>query len=173
MIEDDWGSKGISLRKIAVLARDRAAFDELCRGFLITHGATPHPAHAPMRTRDGNGGAGETTGEVIITAFPIRRRPNNELPFVSVGRIDGNDIALADETVSKFHAFIKETPAGFLVQDARSRNGTTVEGQVVPQRGAGPPTKLVSGHNVRFGSVTTTFLDAGALSDLARQLYGS
>jgi hypothetical protein len=172
MNDSDFGSHGIALR---VLARQALSVDELTerygRGFIVTHGRPPHPVLAPMRTRDSSGestGEDDVTGELRIVVFPVRQRPSSLHPFVSIGRIDGNDIALADETISKFHAFIKESPEGFFLQDARSRNGTVLENATVPQRGAGAPVKLASGQSIRFGGVSTTVLDATAVLDLAR-----
>jgi hypothetical protein len=174
-VEDrDFGSHGISLR---VLARAQLSVDDLAtrygRAFIVTHGKPPHPVLAPMRTRDDisreHPAEDEVTGELRIVVFPVRQRPSSLHPFVSIGRIDGNDIALADETISKFHAFIIESPDGsFVLQDARSRNGTILENAPVPPRGTGAPVPLVSGQTIRFGGVSTTFLDAPGVLDLAR-----
>jgi pSer/pThr/pTyr-binding forkhead associated (FHA) protein len=106
-----------------------------------------------------------------MTAYPLVRRPVSTFPFVSIGRVDGNDVALVDECVSKFHAYVKEQPDGVFLQDARSRNGCTVDGHPVAVRGQGPPTKLKSGARVAFGAVATTFYDADGVIALARRLF--
>ncbi|HEY4222722.1 MAG TPA: FHA domain-containing protein [Myxococcota bacterium] len=168
----DWGPHGLPLARFANDALALTVAEFVVRygpGFLITHTRSAHPAHGPTRTRDFDDGA-ESTGEMRVIAYPIRRRPKSEHAFVSVGRINGNDIAIADETVSKFHAFLRETPDGFTVQDARSRNGTTVEGAPVPGRGLGPPTLLLPSQSVRFGGVTTIFMTPAGLIELARKL---
>lgn len=105
-----------------------------------------------------------------VAVFPIKRLATSQFPFVSIGRLDGNDIALGDPTVSKFHAYLKadESGAFVLLQDGRSQNGTFVDGLGVAQRHVGPPTLLTSGQNVRFGSVSLAYLDAQAVMRLAQ-----
>ena len=165
----DWPSSGLPLRTIAADARSLApaAFEaRYARAFLVWHRSLSISAKGPMRTRSASGDTG--TGELVLVAFPVRRRPTSEHAFVAIGRLDGNDIALFDETLSKFHAYVKEGPERtFVIQDGKSRNGTSVDEVPVAPRGAGPPTLLKSGQMVRFGSVTTTFLDASALVALA------
>lgn len=105
-----------------------------------------------------------------LVVFPVRRLATSQFPFVSIGRLEGNDVALGDPTVSKFHAYLKldDNGAFTLLQDGRSQNGTYVDGQPVAQRHDGPPTMLVSGMNVRFGSVSLTYLDAASVMRLAK-----
>lgn len=107
-----------------------------------------------------------------IFLYPVRRRADSDLAFVSIGRLAGNDLAVRDDTVSKFHAYIKADPdaegAFVLLQDGRSRNGTFVDGVRVARRGEGPPTVLRAGQHVRFGSVSMSFVDATALLQLVR-----
>jgi hypothetical protein len=136
--------------------------------FLLVHGR-PHPASGvPMQTRSVDALDG-ITGEFMVAAMPIRRRAESQNAFIGVGRLNGNDIPLSDETVSKFHAYFKEDGGRWVVQDARSRNGTAVDNTPVAARGEGPPTPLSVGQAVRFGSVATTFLDAEALVTLAQR----
>ena len=171
---------GLSLKDLAADARglDLAAFQaRYASAFFIRHGSSKTTPHAPLRTGNashaGSGegatvaGHEEATGDIVIIAMPIRKQPLSEHPFIGVGRLAGCDVAIFDETVSKFHAYVKEQPAGtWLLQDAKSRNGTTVEGRPVAPSGAGPPTLLASGQAVRFGSVTTTFMDAATVMTL-------
>lgn len=105
-----------------------------------------------------------------VVVFPVKRLATSQFPFVSIGRLDGNDIALGDPTVSKFHAYLKadESGAFVLLQDGRSQNGTFVDGLEVAQRHVGPPTLLTTGENVRFGSVSLAYLDAQAVMRLAQ-----
>lgn len=103
-----------------------------------------------------------------FVVFPIQKRPDAPFDFVSVGRAPGNDIVLGDASVSKFHAYLRETEEGFVVQDGGSRNGTTRNGVPVAARGQGKPTLLAPGDQVKFGAVTLTFLHADGLFDLLR-----
>lgn len=106
-----------------------------------------------------------------LLVFPVRKRPDSQLPFVSIGRIEGNDIVLPSEGVSKFHAYIKPDPSGTslaLLQDGRSTNGTFVDGERVARRGEGPARTLRAGAQVRFGNISMVLLDLDGLVALAR-----
>lgn len=172
----DWPSTGLALHALAKDARTLAlaGFEaRYARAFFICHRSPSTVPKAPMRTRAAASVEGGT-GELVIVTYPVRRRPESDLAFIGIGRLDGNDIAIFDDTLSKFHAYVKEGPERtFTIQDGKSRNGTTVDDVAVAPRGAGPPTILKSGQRVRFGSVTTTFLDATAVVALAARLTRS
>jgi hypothetical protein len=98
--------------------------------------------------------------------------------MITVGRTRNNDIVLPDESVSKFHAFFRESrtvesepePGVLFLQDAGSRNGTQIEGRVVPVARQGDPASVGPGARIRFGLVELTFLDAGGLRELVKHL---
>jgi DNA-binding NtrC family response regulator len=50
------------------------------------------------------------------------------LPSVRLGSAADNDVVLGDPTVSRFHAEIRSTPAGLVVRDQGSTNGTFCDG---------------------------------------------
>ena len=78
---------------------------------------------------------------------------------------------MPDVSISRFHAFVKEGGnGGWVMQDAGSTNGTTVNGQSVARQGHGPAAELSSGDDVRLGQLDLTFLDVEALLSFARQL---
>lgn len=122
------------------------------------------------RTRTDNG---ERSPAMRVLVFPIVRALNSPREEVSVGRGDGNDIMLRDETVSDLHALLIPAGTGYCVQDEGSRNGTAVEGVPVAARGKGPPTELRLGQTVKFGGLNTTFVDAAGLMDLVHRFKGS
>ncbi|HTQ19239.1 BTAD domain-containing putative transcriptional regulator [Mycobacterium sp.] len=65
-----------------------------------------------------------------------------------IGRLDDNDIVLADdEDVSRHHAVIIDTGAGFVIYDSRSTNGVEVQNQRI--RGSA---NLADGHRIRIGN---------------------
>lgn len=65
-----------------------------------------------------------------------------------IGRLDDNDIVIADdEDVSRHHAVIIDTGAGFVIYDSRSTNGVEVQGQRI--RGSAV---LADGNRIRVGS---------------------
>jgi hypothetical protein len=94
--------------------------------------------------------------------FPIRKTERSLIErFYSVGQTRNNDVVVRDVSVSKFHAFFQHDAAGgFVLQDARSTNGTFVNGVRVPAQGEGQPVALSSGDRVRFGAVELSFLSA-------------
>lgn len=118
------------------------------------------------------GDPGAATGPTTMYVMPVVKHRASTLAFISVGRLDGNDIAIADDSISKFHAFIKEKDGVFTLQDGGSRNGTTVNGEPVAPRGEGPPTVLSSRASVRFGVVHTSFMNAADLLELAKRIIG-
>ena len=70
---------------------------------------------------------------------------------LSIGRVPGNSLVLADQNVSRNHAVIRPAPGGWLIVDLNSMNGTTVNGARVTE------TLLHSGDRVVFGSTEATF----------------
>lgn len=110
------------------------------------------------------------TGEMSFLLYPIRKRRAGTLAFISVGRLEGNDIALADAAVSKLHASIREKDGVFTVQDESSRHGTFVDNRPVPARDAGPAVTLTPRCSVRFAAVNLVFLRASDVLDLARAM---
>ncbi len=88
---------------------------------------------------------------------------------VLVGRTETNDIALADLTVSKHHAFFKadEDAGRVLLTDTGSTNGTQVNGQPLPARQS---RYLHDGDQLSFGDVRFIFFSAEAFFDLLGSL---
>jgi pSer/pThr/pTyr-binding forkhead associated (FHA) protein len=103
-----------------------------------------------------------------VVIYVVRRKPESPFDWISIGRNDGNDIWVPHASVSRFHALLRETTGGgsgegMAVHDAKSANGSIVEGVKAPRAGDGPPIVLRAGMTVRFGDITATFLDAKAL----------
>jgi len=67
---------------------------------------------------------------------------------MTVGTAEGNDLVLADPTVSRYHLELQRRPDGILVVDAGSLNGTFV-GAVRVERALVPP-----GTSLRLGKTT-------------------
>lgn len=134
-------------------------------------GRKPHATcnvRSPLDDAPRSQSAIEERSELFV--YPLRKRVESELAFVSIGRLAGNDVAIRDETISKFHAYVKPDAFGsfVLLQDGRSRNGTFVDGARVARRGEGEPMLLASGQHVRFGSVSMSYLAADAVLELVR-----
>jgi hypothetical protein len=176
--------RGLTLSALAKASAglDDATFSSrFAPGFLMLKGqlnAVQGPAQTDIRPRaaivDGEARfEDENTSDVKILVFLLRRRPISTHDFISIGRVDGNDIALPDESVSKFHAYVKDIGGALHLQDARSRNGTMIGSQPVAARGAGPAVALQHGQVIQFGSVATTYHAASPLLALLRRISKS
>jgi pSer/pThr/pTyr-binding forkhead associated (FHA) protein len=68
-----------------------------------------------------------------------------------VGRDPDCDVPLVNRSVSRRHALVEKTSAGWVLRDLGSANGTSVNGARVPEA------PLASGASVRFGEVEALF----------------
>jgi hypothetical protein len=100
--------------------------------------------------------------------FRVARRASSTFDFVSVGRNEHNDVFLPDASVSRFHAYLRESDGRLAVLDAKSGNGTYVRGDRVPQQGQGAAVLVLSGDSVRFGDVHGVLLDVAGLFRLVQ-----
>lgn len=72
---------------------------------------------------------------------------------VTVGRGEQADVTIDDASLSRVHARFQSTPAGVVVMDLDSRNGTFVNEERVERR------LLVDGDQVRLAMVDGHFTD--------------
>lgn len=89
---------------------------------------------------------------------------------VTIGRAKNNDVTLDDDSVSRFHAYIRPDVDAkqWAIVDADSSNGTFVN---MVRLKAGQARTLENGAAVRFGDVQTTFLTPeGLLAHLERMV---
>ena len=84
----------------------------------------------------------------------LQRLAGEEL---SIGRDEGNDLVLPDASVSRLHARLMRTPAGYVLEDLDSTNGTFVEQQRVTRR------LLAGDETIRVGSFLFKFLRANCI----------
>jgi SARP family transcriptional regulator, regulator of embCAB operon len=94
-------------------------------------------------------------GECAVARLVDRRGRQYPLNGASsrIGRHSDNDIVLGDDTdVSRYHAVIIDTGAGFVIYDSKSTNGLQVQGRRI--RGSAP---LADGDLIRIGSYELTF----------------
>ena len=76
---------------------------------------------------------------------------------VTLGRADDCDITLPDRQVSRYHARIERSEAGYLLRDLGSKNGTHVNGE--PLRGQ--PYRLRDGDEIDLATVVELGFVAG------------
>lgn len=79
---------------------------------------------------------------------------------VTIGRQDDNTIVLDSHRVSRHHARVEQTAAGFFVQDLDSGNGTLIGGQKVTRR------KLEDGDTIHIGGIRLVFKAGFSEEDL-------
>src|SRR5262245_61979736 len=71
---------------------------------------------------------------------------------LTIGRVEGVDLVLDDKGISRRHCEVAKGPAGYLVRDLGSSNGTSVNGEKVAERA------LADGDTIRVGAISLTFL---------------
>ena len=102
------------------------------------------------------------TADIRMVVFPLV----SSIHIVTVGRAANNNVVIPDPSVSRVHAYVKRGNDGvFLLLDAGSTNGTSVNGAAVGVRGRGSPTALKARDKLCFGQVELTFVDAPELCD--------
>lgn len=73
-------------------------------------------------------------------------------PLVQIGRMESNDIVLADLLASRHHAVIRWASGGYELEDLGSANGTILDGQPIHGRAS-----LRPGHVIRIGGTDLHF----------------
>lgn len=128
-----------------------------------TRRARPFETTQQHRVSRGRPKQGEIAPEAeSMRIVPIVRRTSS--PVVTVGRAASNDIMIDDVTLSKLNSFLRESQAGFSIEDGGSKNGTFVDDEPVPVRGRGSAVMLPRQAMVRFGSIALIFLHTDALA---------
>ena len=108
-------------------------------------------------------------GEPVI--LPVEKVPGTKNPFamgVTIGRVETNDIALDDASVSRFHAWLQydERAACWCLTDAESKNGTWLDDVKLA---ASARTKITDGSIIKIGDVRTSFLSPQRLVQWIRE----
>lgn len=106
------------------------------------------------------------TGALATWVYALR----SSVHIVTLGRARESDVVIPDRSVSRRHALLKRDGDRFLVLDAGSSNGTSVNGRNVLTRGAGPPSPLAPGDTLRVGSLEFTFAHAAGVKEMAAKL---
>ena len=161
-----------SMSKLAGLSADSLR-DRFGDAFLVIQGqATPAPSRgdddATHDTVETMGvGAGALSAPVRGLVWVVVKKPASTFAWVSVGRHENNDIYMPHQSVSRFHALIREDHGVHLLHDAKSANGTAIDGLAVPTHGRGAGAVMKAGAVVRFGEIITVFLDGLGIRELS------
>jgi len=96
-----------------------------------------------------------------LEVFPLVKKPGASFADrITIGRTHNNDVAIVDHSVSRFHAYVRQTGSGWVVADAGSKNGSWLRGVALEPRREQP---LSSKAVLRLGEVDLTFYVAGDL----------
>lgn len=97
---------------------------------------------------------------IVLSRARVRLPSGETLPVPSrglrLGRMEDNDLVVAGERVSRYHALVAETANGFAVTDLRSTNGTHVNDERVVDTHL-----LRDGDRIRVGGTEIVFLTDG------------
>ncbi len=124
------------------------------------------PAAPPRKTVAAGGMAALLAGDPgRFGLYPVAKSGSNPWSDrILVGRASNNDIVLRNDRISKLHAYFQCGPRGvWRVHDARSANGTRVDGVAVPPGDEG--LEVHAGQVVAFGNMSTEIIDSGELYD--------
>jgi hypothetical protein len=100
--------------------------------------------------------------------LPVRKVQSTFPSMITVGRTENNDLVVADEQVSKFHAFFRVVGDRVELSDAGSRNGTFVGSRRLEPRGASALVRTRD--KFSFGAVEFQLFDARGCWDWLRQI---
>jgi len=123
---------------------------------------TAHLADAVSQARTPSG------AEVRIEVYPLAKKPGASFPDrITIGRTSNNDVAIADHSVSRLHAYVRRDGDRWVVADAGSKNGSWLRGEPLEAR---KELSIPSRAMLRVGDVELTFYLA---TDLFTALGGS
>lgn len=113
------------------------------------------PAGPPAASSSNQRTVAETA--IVLSHARVRLPTGQTLPVPSrglrLGRMEDNDLVVAGERVSRYHAVVAETANGFTVTDLRSTNGTHVNDERVVDSHL-----LRDGDRIRVGGTEIIFL---------------
>ncbi|MFN0062937.1 MAG: FHA domain-containing protein [Myxococcaceae bacterium] len=127
---------------------------------------TSHRAHNEalwLGTQTGGPWPAIRSGDPVI--FPLRKGPSTTNAFamgVTLGRTENNDVAIDDQSVSRFHAYFQhdEKTNTWKLSDAESKNGTFIGDKRLVANLATP---LLEGTRLLVGDIRLVFLSREAL----------
>jgi len=103
-----------------------------------------------------------------FVAFPIQKNAEVQNPWtdrISVGRARNNDIFIRDSSVSKLHCYFTIQGETLILQDAGSRNGTSVNSQALSEDAT---LSLKNGDNIMVGKIGFKVLSTQSFCDFIR-----
>jgi ABC-type multidrug transport system ATPase subunit len=144
-------------------------------GYAPAGGYQPPVASTPIAPVGGPGGPVGPVGPVPsqLSGQPALSALHRiDLGTLTIGRSPDNDVVVDDLLASRHHARLSQTPAGWMLVDLNSHNGTFVNGARIHQQIIGPEDIVAIGH-LRFhlsGGRLEEYTDTGDITFEAREL---
>lgn len=105
--------------------------------------------------------------DIDMAIHPLVKKAGASFPDrITIGRTSNNDLAIADHSISRLHAYLRLQGNAWMVADAGSKNGSWLRGEPLEPRKEKP---VRSREVLRLGDVDLTFYLA---SDLYQVLGG-
>ncbi len=93
--------------------------------------------------------------EIDMVIHPLAKKAGASFPDrITIGRTTNNDLAIADHSISRLHAYLRSQGTGWVVADAGSKNGSWLRGEPLEPRKEKP---IRSREVLRLGDVDLTF----------------
>jgi len=143
-----------------LLTRPRVEFERdpsLREGEFTVVASLDEPAALPPTVRDGGAAQRQVPSQghlgvlTVISGEGAGQSLNLDMDRARIGRAEENDLVLTDPRASRFHAEVGHVPAGYVVRDLGSTNGTMVKGRKVQER------LLVDGDTLTVGETELRF----------------
>jgi ABC-type multidrug transport system ATPase subunit len=115
----------------------------------------PKPQLAPPTSKPPE--VGNLATKMIQAILPGAATPEKPPGSATIGRANDNDIVIQDVLASRHHAFLVQSPLGTEIRDARSVNGTFVNGVRVGSA------VLNEGDVITIGNVDLVFTDGNLI----------
>lgn len=156
-----------------LVPRGSAAFAHDVGGWVLV-GKVPDSGQPQYRTASINIGHAlrAATGEleaifdVDWSALVLKKKTGAAFAdTILIGRAASNDVCIPHASISKLHARVTMSPAGPVIEDAGSSNGTMVNGDAIKSGAV-----IADGDLVRFGSVVFQCFEPGRLHALLSRL---
>lgn len=93
----------------------------------------------------------------VIDVIPVVKTKKNNEEYITIGRIESQDIFIDDLSISKLHAYLQLVDNKYLITDNNSTNGTVLNGLKLS---ANVQNNIKDQDKVLFGNIRYTFFSA-------------
>jgi hypothetical protein len=145
---DDWVQRWVELGADAFAAAHPYPF-------LLQHDKRKTSASGQFRTLADSASERVQGNRLALPLHALVKVAANAFAMmITVGRAPNNDVVLASDSASKFHAYFQDQDGEWLLRDAGSSNGTFLAGVRLAPR---EPSPIPDSAEIGFGRVRCTF----------------